>query len=255
MFRQPVSFLAFSCPHVPLLDEHAHEFLLDQLAKHQPDIVIHLGDGHEADSASRWPTEYTWDLADEYREHNAFLESIRLTVPKAKKIFCQGNHDNNLLSIARLDKKIRSLTHWKHWEPELASWEIIDYVYCRKNGCYRIGDVVFTHGFEAGTSADELQALYFANEYGLYVGGHTHRPLAGVPRQAMRTKTRPLRYFYTNPGCLRDLKPDYMLRQRSELWGHGVTIGVAETYRHRNRYTCNWEAETVVLRYYDEEVK
>ena len=64
------TWIAFSCPHVPLQCDAAIDWMLGQISDLSPDVIIHLGDGHEADSASRWPSEYDWSLEDEFVGHN-----------------------------------------------------------------------------------------------------------------------------------------------------------------------------------------
>ncbi len=64
-----VKFLAFSCPHFRIQDNEAISKLLDGIALFKPDVIVHMGDGHEADSATKWPSSYTFTLEDEYTSH------------------------------------------------------------------------------------------------------------------------------------------------------------------------------------------
>jgi predicted phosphodiesterase len=247
-----IKFAAFGCTHCPLQDDEAVAWAVEQVARHKPDVVVHLGDGHEADSASRWPTEYDWSLEDEFDAHNTLLAKFRKAAPDAQRIMLPGNHDANLSACGRIDKRLRSLADFRKHEPEMAHWRMpASYVYCRKTGCWRLGEVVFAHGYECGQSSDRDHAIYFANEFGLYVGAHTHRPTPdGAPVQCRMTATRPLRYWYANVGCLRDLKPDYMARKRSELWGQAVVLGSVEVTKSPRR-DRTWEAETRIFRMFD----
>ena len=52
--RGDTSFVAFSFIHAPLQDESAFAAMLEVLAREQPDVVVHLGDGHEMSWASRF---------------------------------------------------------------------------------------------------------------------------------------------------------------------------------------------------------
>jgi predicted phosphodiesterase len=247
---RPTRFLAFSCPHCPLQDERAVEWLLGRIEAERPDVVVHLGDGHEADSASRWPSEYDWSLSDEFEAHDALLKRIRLAHPKARRVFLEGNHDANTREIGRIDKRLRSQCDYRDPdnEPELARhWERpCDYVYDRRRGCFRIGQVTFAHGFEASQGGDEFQSILLGVPMGLFVGGHTHRPTPHVG-QARRTNAVPLPYWFANPGCLRDLKPPYMTRKRSHGWGQGVVIGEAVPIKSP-RMARQWDARVEIFR-------
>ena len=249
-----VRFAAFSCPHAPLIDNAAVDWLIGRLESEKPNVVVHLGDGHEADSASRWPSEYDFTLADEFKSHNDFLKKIRLATPKARHVFLPGNHDENLLAIGRIDKRIRSQCDYRDPdnEPELAEhWEQpCSYEYDKRRGVFRLGQVSFAHGFEHGTNGDEFQALLLGQPYGLHVTGHTHRPTERVQR-CFRTKAVPLPYWYANPGCLRDLRPQYMLRKRSHGWGQGAVFG--ETLLTKSpRMSRQWEARVEIHRMKDD---
>lgn len=240
---------AFGCPHVPLHDREATGWMLDTIARHRPDVVVHLGDGHEADSASRWPSEYAWTLADEFEAHNKFLAAVGKAAPKARKVFCWGNHDANLLAINRLDRRVRGLCDPRQHEPELRGWQHVPYIYCRTRGVYRLGQVTFAHGYEHASRSGEYQAILLGQPYGLLVAAHTHRPEPVT--QAMRSPTVPLPYWYSNVGCLRDLKPPYVERKRTHAWGHAVALGEADNVKSPRLRRC-WDARVEVFRWYDE---
>ncbi len=241
------SFLAFSCPHCPLEDANAIKWLLGKIEAEKPAVVIHLGDGHEADSASRWPSEYDWELADEFKAHNDLLASIRKVAPKARKVFLPGNHDANLSEWNRIDKKLRGLCDYHKQEPELEHWEQpCKYEYDRRSGCFRLGQVTFSHGYEANQSGDEFQSILLGVPFGLFIGGHTHRPTPGIMR-ASKTAAVPLPFWYANPGCMRDLKPQYMKRKRSHQWGQGVVIGEAMETKSP-RMSRMWDARVETFR-------
>lgn len=238
-----VKFLAFSCPHVPLQDREAVDFMLRELEAFNPDYVIHMGDGHESDAASRWPSENKWDLLAEFEQHNSFLASIREVSPDSKKVFCNGNHDDNILSEHRIPEKLRSICDFRKHEPELAYWKQLPYVYSSK-GVFRIGQVSFFHGYESGVSSDEFQSYLLGLPFGLTVSGHTHRPVSVT--RAMRTKAVPLPYWYANVGCLAEMDFEYMKRKRQVMWGQAICKGevcVQERPRRSYYYSRNWDAE------------
>ena len=246
-------FLAFSCTHCPLQDNEAIEWLIQQIRQHKPDVIVHLGDGHEMASCSRWPNEYDWDLELEYVEHNRILRNVRKAAPKdARLLFLPGNHDANLLAVGRLDKRYRNLLDYRDHESEFIekNWEIpTSYEYNKQRGVFRLGQVTFAHGYEAGQNADEFHTLLLGVPYGLYVGGHTHRPMA--PTRAFRTKAVPLPYWYANAGCMREMNPDWMKRKRSNLWGQAAVLGEVSILKSP-RVNKNWNAETRIFRMKEE---
>jgi predicted phosphodiesterase len=245
-----VTFLAFSCPHCPLEDKEAVDWLVQEIAGRKPSVVVHLGDGHEADSASRWPSEYDWPLSEEFKAHNEFLRRVREAQPSARRVFLPGNHDANLQAINRIDKKLRDLCDYRIHEDELKHWEQpCDYVYDRHRGVFRLGQVTFGHGYEAAANADEVQSITLGSPYGLWVGGHTHRPLPVT--QARKTQQIPLPYWYANAGTLRDIwDVDYMTRKRRHLWGQAIVVGDVVVTKSP-RMSRQWDAETVVRTMFD----
>ena len=244
-------FVAFGCAHVPLTDQGAFQWLLSQIREVKPDVIVNLGDWFEADSVSRWPSEYDWSLEDEYRKGDSMMAEIRAAAPSARRIFLPGNHDDNILAQARVPIKLRSRVAWnvpqydskgKWLNKELLTyWERpASYIYCRRRGVWRLGQVTFSHGFESSLNADLHQSILLGVPNGLYVGAHTHKPLPVT--QAVRTPSIPLPYWYANVGCLRDLKPVYVQRKRTHGWGHACIVGEAHP-DGRHRHTRHWSAE------------
>jgi predicted phosphodiesterase len=249
------SWLFFACLHVPLQDKDFIDWLIEEIKRRKPDVIIHGGDGHEADSASRWPSEYDWTLSDEFREHNEILKRIRKANPGSRRVFLPGNHDDNILALNRIDWKLRDLCDYRDHEPELKNWEQpAKYIYDRERGVFRIGQVTFAHGYESGVSADEYQAYQLGLPYGLFVSGHTHRPVPVT--QAQRTKAIKLPFWYANAGCGRDMvNVPYMLRRRRFDWGQGIVVGEADSWRYDSALMPQkplWEAETLIYKMYGE---
>jgi len=175
-------------------------------------------------------------------------------------VLLPGNHDDNLLALGRVPRKLRGACDWRrrHYDEAgtLINSEIVqhwrlgcEYRHCRRRGVYRVGQVTFSHGYEHGVSADEFHTLLLGQPYGLYVGAHTHQPHPVT--QAMRTRTVPLPYWYVNAGCLRNLKPPYVHRQRTHNWGHAMVIG--EVLQTKSpRMSRQWWAELRVKSMYDD---
>jgi predicted phosphodiesterase len=245
------TFIAFSCPHCPLQDEKAVDWLIGRIEAERPDVIVHLGDGHEADSASRWPSEYTFNIVDEWKAHNALLGKIRKASPKSRRVFLPGNHDANFSAVGRIQLKLAAALDYAEHEPELKEhWERpCPYVYDRRRGVFRLGQVSFGHGWESGVNSDEFQAILLAMPYGLHVSGHTHRPLPVT--RCFRTRGVPLPFWYANAGCIRDLSPQYMSRHRSHGWGQAMVIGEVAITKSP-RMSRQWEARTEVFRMKDE---
>lgn len=249
-----VSWLAFGCPHIPLLDPEARQWLLENIREYQPQYLIGLGDWHEADAVSRFGTEYDWGLDFEMDQVAAFMVELEYAAPQAKKVWLEGNHDANIRDWHRTKKQLVNLIDYrKHHliKPLLQNWEWVPYVYSHK-GTYRLGQITFAHGYETGVSADENQAIKLGVPYGLYVGAHTHKALP--PTQATKTKAIKLPYYYANSGTLRDLDSAYyMERKYRNEWSQGLVLGECELWRYDKGYipsTCNWWAETKILKTY-----
>lgn len=241
------TFLAFSCTHCPLQDENAISWLLDQIAFRRPDYIIHLGDGHEADAASRFVSEYDWDLRDEFNEHNSVLRDIRLAYSPAKRVFLPGNHDANILEWNRINKKLRGLCNFMEYEPELRNyWSVPSLYEYSTRGVFRLGQVTFGHGYSSAANADEIMAIEFCVPFGLWVGGHTHKPV-DVTRARKNARVS-LPFWYSNAGCMRTLKPHYARRIRTFGWGQAVVVGEFLRDFRYNQLRPQWSAETVIYR-------
>lgn len=256
-----VKFVAFGCPHAPLQDNEHIAWICEHIRQHKPDYVICLGDLHEMDSASRWPSEYDFSLQDEYKAaNNDVLKPVRLAAPKnARCVLLPGNHDDNLMEVGRVNPKIRELTCWKQrqwfdgvWinEELLTNWNYkTPYEYSQR-GVFRLGQVSFIHGYEASQAADEYQSILLGVPNGLTIAAHTHKPTS--VGQACKTKQVPLPYWYANAGCSRIMDCGYMARKRQHLWGQGLVLGACEAKNITSKMptTTQWDAETIVRKMY-----
>lgn len=265
-----VKWVAFSCSHCPLQDPEAVDLVKEAVRDFRPDRIVMLGDLHEAESASKWPSEYDWSIEDEYVSASAMLREIRLAHPdpaQVKCVFLPGNHDANIEAINRHPRNVRQLLSWRYpqhvpvrkgGKPVYINQEFIeewkvgaDYRYSRKRGVYRIRATVFSHGYACDVSSDENQAIDLGWPNGLFVSGHTHRPTRGEPRQAMKTKRRPLPWWYLNAGCVRDLYPGYMERHFSAMWGNAVCYGWALPINSPRFESRTWDAYCEVGRMHE----
>jgi predicted phosphodiesterase len=214
---------------------------------------ILLGDLMDAAAASVHPDEVEHALEDEYRLAHEYLLDIRRVLPgDTKLVWCLGNHDDNIQinDSRRTDKSIRSLLHWNnHWifGEEFKKWQQIPYVKSKK-GLYKLGQVVFYHGYDCGANSDELEGLqmnYLAggHSWGLTVRGHTHRPIQVT--QAKRTGRVLLPQYFTNVGSIGigNKQPNYMKRKDVTQWGVGLLVGEAKIGKNRRYRTREWDAE------------
>ena len=250
-----IKIAVFGCTHVPLNDrEFEDEFLLPQLEKFQPEIVVHAGDLFEAQHASRWPTpaKYDWTIDDELEQGGRYLDRIDKVTPTASKVIVMGNHDENFITHSRVPQMYGKAMDWRHQIKSHWKRGTESYVNDHELGVWRWGQVVVAHGYSAGRNADEDMAVALALPYGahhLYVGAHTHRP---VPLRRARLRSHTLPLHYTNPGCGRSLKPDYVKRLNTAEWGQGITLIEARDWRYMGGFVptaTEWDCETLVYQY------
>ena len=245
--------VAYSCPHLPLVDVAWEQWLCKRIRQLKPDEVICLGDMHEAAHASRWPTVYKWTMQHEKAEVRRHMDRITRAWPNAKRTLLMGNHDANMLNLLRIDTEKYGTEDfdWTLWyDKQLRDgWEIArEYVYDPEWGALQRGQVTFCHGYSSGTQADKEMALVLGQPYGLTVTGHTHRPKPVT--QAMATTRVSLPYWYANPGCGRTLKPDYVQQKLTQDWGQGLVVVNYEGWRYHNYIPREprWEAWTEIFR-------
>ena len=249
---ESAKFVAASCFHVPYVSEPALEWMLGRLEEIRPTHFILLGDLFDASSVSVHPNDHVEQLESEYEKGAELLSRIRSALPSGVElVWTLGNHDDNIQvgDPRRTPKALRSLLHWnKHWEwgAEFRRWKQIPYIKGPR-GIYRLGPVRFFHGFDAGAASDELECLQMAGSikdqaYSLWVRGHTHRPSQGV-LQCKRTQKILLPWWYANAGTMGPLKPDYMKRKDSSLWGHAIVKGECSLASPRRPSKSDWDAD------------
>ena len=247
------SFVAFSCVHAPLHDPEAIDWLVEQIAARQPDVIVCLGDLHEMAWASSHADVESVDAAEEYEASNRILNSIRLASPGSRRVFLPGNHEARLDS-PKIDSRIRKAMHYRCHEPELKEhWEmpVPKYQMCRHHGCFRLGQVTFHHGVACSASGIKKEATILAREWGLYIHGHMHRPTPeGQPEQIIAGQAWPLNWWRATPGCLRHMAPDWAAKEDKSRWGQGLVAGRAQLLKSPRARKC-WDAESVHFRSYD----
>ena len=245
-----------SCTHCPFMPKETKEWVLNTLSGIKGLTHFgHLGDLFEASAGSVHPNEYDHSLEDEYREAHDLLKALRGVLPLSCKMWINmGNHDDNLLTEdpRRVPKELRGLVDWRRhpeYGAEFRSWAWTPYEKSPA-GCFRIGQCVFYHGFDAGQSSDELEGLQFVNLLGghshlLMVRGHTHRPVP--PTQMKRTKRIPLPWWYANVGTAGPLNPSWMKRKDTSQWGTGILVVECKPGRLSRLHGKNWDAELLEM--------
>lgn len=244
-----VSFLAVGCTHFPYQDQASIDWVLAQIKKRRPDVIIHLGDMIDAESLSDHPKGMsTPTLEEEYRSASEFCAKVNDAAPRARKVWMMGNHEQRALRSNHAH--ISSLIDPKRHMKPVKKWKIVPYIYDR-SGTYSLGQVTFAHGFNVGQSGCKKEVVQFCAQYGLYVYAHTHRP-HDVHRISMGSTK--LYHWHANAGTHIKPKPGYMTCKDDSLWGQAVVVGEVDTKR-RFDGKQNWKAETVIRRmYWDAEV-
>jgi len=111
---------------------------------------------------------------------------------------------------------------------------------------YKLGQVHFYHGFDAGANSDDLESIQMAmlaggHAHRLFVKGHTHRPTTGVV-QCRRSSKIKLPWYYANAGTMGPLEPEYMNRKDSSGWGAAIVRGEASLSEPRRPSASDWDA-------------
>ena len=243
------TFLAFSCVHVPFESASATSWLLDAIKKRRPDVVVCLGDLFDNSPASRWPSEHTHDMAEEYQKANLLLERIRKITPDSHHQWLAGNHEDNGLAPNRFNRRYRDLLDYRLREhiPEYSEWGNTPYRNA-PSGLYRLGQVTFCHGYECGATSDVRQAVKCcaSRPYSLFVCGHTHQPRPVTQCELSNIR---LPIWCANPGTLASLDPplDYVYRRDTRKWGAGIVVGETALTKSE-RQGIMWEAEVLIHR-------
>ena len=253
-------FAAISCLHCPFVAMDAIESMLGRFPGPHGDLTdfIILGDLFESSAASVHPDEHGHTLADEDESAAAVLKLIRTNLPKNCRLhFILGNHDDNIQvpDSRRTDWRTRRLIHWNQseWKDEFRKWKQYPYVKPSVHsqvGCMQLGQVIFTHGFDAGQNSDELEGLQVAYACGghahrLVVRGHTHRPKNVF--QCKRSAKVLLPYWTCNAGTCGPLQPAYMARKDVSQWGAGVVWGECKINTPSRFSSKEWEARVELL--------
>lgn len=249
-------FVAFSCTHCPYQSEEAIERLIQELKGRKITHCVHLGDVIEGKASSQWkddPTQHS--LYDEYKCASDMLKRIRLALPSdCELVAMQGNHDDNVQKAGRIQHDLRSLLDPRNLDgvkDEYRRWKDVPYRH-GKVGTYRLGNVIFTHGFSTN---DEMESIQLAQDcHGmlanqLVVRGHTHRPVP--PTQCKKSQRVKLPLWYANAGYMAfgdgAKRAPYTYRFSISAWKHGAIFGECQLGRVGRMGRDSWNAELVLL--------
>lgn len=247
--------VAFSCLHAPITSGRYFRWLIGQIEDFRPDIIVNLGDWYEGKFAKRFTKrlDETWSAVEEHRAVAEQAEALRDAAPGASKYWLWGNHDDNAFGNQpdRIQDDLRESVHYREnvrVAPLLASWRITERYDHRV--FLRLGPVTFQHGCDSRKtmgSTERDNAYRYGTPFGLYVCGHTHRPL---PVTQASERSVPVPYWLANPGCGIDFsRAHYMERLPMDNWGHGVVlIEAAGVNQRRSAYASRqWDAEVRVM--------
>lgn len=244
------SFMACSCIHVPFQNDASVDWMIGRLSDLKPNVFVFLGDLFDAGAVSVHPNEYMHSLENEFEAGAKIFSRIMKASPKTEFVWCLGNHDDNIRSPdpRRSSRQIRSLLDWNnHGEfgRVFREWKQIPY---RKdsNGVFKLGQVCFYHGFDAGGNSDELESIQMSMLTGgqawrLFIRGHTHRPTANI-MQCKRTQNVVLPWFYANAGTLGPKTPSWMFRRDSSQWKAALVVGETNINSPRRPSISEWSA-------------
>jgi len=257
MTSQWSRFCAISCTHCPYHSESAIDNLIQELKGQKIDVFVHLGDIVEGKASSQWkddPAKHT--LYDEFIVASELMKRIREALPSdCRLIAMDGNHDDNIQKQGRIQHDLRSLLDPRTLEgvkDEYRRWEHVPYRH-GKNGTFRLGNVIFTHGF---STSDEMESIQLAQDcHGmlanqLVIRGHTHRPVP--PTQCKRSTKVKLPLWYANAGYMAfgegQKRAEYTYRFSVSEWKHGAIFGETRTNSRVGRMgRDSWRAELVLL--------
>ncbi len=223
--------IAFGCVHAPFTPADSAALAIAAVKDAKPTHIVCTGDLFEAAAASVHEDEHQHDLLAEYLAASTFLEVIEAAAPRnVVKSWTLGNHDDNIQrqDARRIPKGLRASSAWMNspYSGVFGKWRQYPYVKDRRGVC-SIGPVHFYHGFDFSANSDNTECVQMRNAIDappgdLFVRSHTHRPIH--PTRCMMRPSVPLPWWYMNVGTLGPLKPQYMERRDTALWGAGVAL-------------------------------
>jgi hypothetical protein len=240
-------FLAFGCVHVPIHCEEFRQWRLEKIREHKPDVIINLGDWHDANYASRWDNEDDWDALAEFDALRQDAIDTQAAAPNAQIVWLHGNHCSNGMQPGRIPKKVRGAVEFAKNEKlrdVTQNWKIVPYGH---HEFYRLGQITFQHGCQTNVNAERDQALGYGVPFGLHVSAHTHRPKRIAPIE-LPGRVPCFGMQYCNVGCGADWsRMHYMDRANKQLWGRAVLVGTVNAKQRRAWFgSRQWDGELLI---------
>lgn len=245
--RKTVKALYLTDPHCPGHSPKALRWACQRICDYKPDYLIVGGDVFEADAASRFNNEKDYDLLHEYQIAAGWLDAVADAGPGCALVWCLGNHDHNIKSKGRIDRRVRRAVDWNEskYGSAFGRWRQIPYDFSAR-GTFQLGQVLFWHGFDGAEDSNAIRINNACGGYGnrLVIGGHTHKPHG--PTQITKSKTIPLPLWFANGGTLGPTRPDWTTRQDTSLWAPAV-VKVELQMGRACQPGLNWDCDVEVM--------
>ena len=191
--------------HFPEHSIFCMRLVLAFLKDFQPNIIVYQGDQLSLDMISFWNKGKPGNkegkrLKDEVLDFNKhILLPHEKAVPKAKRIWLTGNHENRAYMYGNENPAMKGLI-----EPDL----ILDlrsrgYKIIHNNGQYRLGKLRVIHGFYWNLHHAKKTVDIFENSV---VYGHVHNPQVHCKMSPVDVNNY---HIATALGCLGELAPGY----------------------------------------------
>lgn len=202
--------------HIPFQNSKAVRMTFDFIREQRPAMIHILGDACDLWSISRFDKDpmRRLNLQDELDAVRDWLRELRDTVPSARIIYSEGNHEYRLrkylMSEAKALAGLRALTLNK-----LLDFDSLKIRFQAQDKPYRIGHLMFTHG-EFVSKWSGMSAKRHYERFGCCtIHGHTHRLGAFYHSDISDT------FAAFENGCLSTLTPDYVT---SPDWQNGFSV-------------------------------
>ena len=175
-----LKWMMVSDVHFPRHDPRKVELFLKVMKWFKPDAVDLLGDIDDADSTSRWASDYPAEFSIPVSDGGVqgtkeFLHQINKIVPRADKHFHDGNHGwtrHGDYLARKAPAFLEYITPESLYDYKNAGFEWHDY---DRAPVKRFGDIYAHHGESVSKNAGESVRNDVANWGVSLVRGHSHR--------------------------------------------------------------------------------
>jgi hypothetical protein len=205
--------------HAPFQDDLAFRVMLDIIAVLQPDLFVAGGDWCDFQAISRFDTDprRKLQLATEIELAKLLLKAVAVTVPSARRVFKQGNHEHRLDRWRYANPEIGMLPGVAL--PELLGFAESGFEYVTAMQRLKWQGITLTHG-DLCRKRGGATAQAMIDKFGTSgVSGHVHRLAVVSKRDASDF------VWWAESGCLCRLDPEY-----AEVcdWAQGFVVLTAE---------------------------